>query len=135
MAVKRKFSDEFDDVAPTVRSCTHIVSSRVSLAMQNGKQQKLIPFPNSTELDSDVAMSDASMSDLEPLAIPAHQFHTRLDSDASYASSLTSDSPRDSREYYDCRDALLLRDLNIMILFAQPSIQYSICIRATQTVT
>ncbi|KAI0743329.1 hypothetical protein C8Q80DRAFT_1220371 [Daedaleopsis nitida] len=79
MAIKRKFDDEFDDAAPT-----------------NGKQAKLIPFPNSTDLDSDVAMSDASMSDLEPLAIPTHPFHVRLPSDASYASSATSDSPRNS---------------------------------------
>ncbi|EJF58248.1 hypothetical protein DICSQDRAFT_67478 [Dichomitus squalens LYAD-421 SS1] len=83
MAVKRKFSDEFDDVVRT-----------------NGKQQKLIPFPNSsTELDSDVAMSDASMSDLEPLSIPAHHFHTRLPSDASSASSSTSHSPQNSPFY------------------------------------
>ncbi|PIL33981.1 hypothetical protein GSI_03689 [Ganoderma sinense ZZ0214-1] len=80
MALKRKFSDEFDDAAPI-----------------NGKQQKLIPFPNaSSDLDSDVAMSDASISDLEPLTIPAHHFHTRLPSDVSYASSSTSDSPRNS---------------------------------------
>ncbi|TBU30274.1 hypothetical protein BD311DRAFT_777002 [Dichomitus squalens] len=83
MAVKRKFSDEFDDVVRT-----------------NGKQQKLIPFPNSsTELDSDVAMSDASMSDLEPLSIPAHHFHTRLPSDASSASSSASHSPQNSPFY------------------------------------
>ncbi|KAI0779993.1 hypothetical protein C8Q74DRAFT_732331 [Fomes fomentarius] len=79
MALKRKFSTEFDDVAPT-----------------NGKQQKLIPFPNS-DLDSDVAMSDAS--DLEPLSIPSHPFHIRLPSDASYASSTCSDSPRNSPFY------------------------------------
>ncbi|KAI0744996.1 hypothetical protein C8Q76DRAFT_702076 [Earliella scabrosa] len=79
MALKRKFSAEFDDVAPT-----------------NGKQQKLIPFPTNSDLDSDVAMSDASMSDLEPLTIPTHPFHIRLPSDASYASSATSDSPRNS---------------------------------------
>ncbi|RPD78505.1 hypothetical protein L226DRAFT_598099 [Lentinus tigrinus ALCF2SS1-7] len=79
MALKRKFSAEFDDVAPT-----------------NGKQAKLVPFPNSSHLDSDVAMSDASMSDLEPLSIPAHPFHIRLPSNASYASSASSDSPRNS---------------------------------------
>ena len=101
MAFKRKFSDEFDDVAPIVRHM-HTAYSRVTrltLETQNGKQQKLIPFPNSSELDSDVAMSDASISDLEPLTIPAHHFHTRLPSDASYASSSTSESPRNSRKY------------------------------------
>ncbi|OJT05081.1 hypothetical protein TRAPUB_4146 [Trametes pubescens] len=81
MAFKRKFDAEFDDAAPT-----------------NVKQMKLVPFPHSSDLDSDVAMSDASMSDLEPLSIPAHvyPFHTRLPSNASYASSSASDSPRDS---------------------------------------
>ena len=101
MALKRKFSDEFDDVAPIVRHM-HIAYShvtRLTLDVQNGKQQKLIPFPNSSELDSDVAMSDASISDLEPLTIPAHHFHTRLPSDVSYASSSTSDSPHSSRKY------------------------------------
>ena len=101
MALKRKFSDEFDDAAPIVRHI-HTAYSRVTrltLYAQNGKQQKLIPFPNSSDLDSDVAMSDASISDLEPLTIPSHHFHTRLPSDVSYASSSTSDSPRNSREY------------------------------------
>ncbi|RPD68856.1 hypothetical protein L226DRAFT_472711 [Lentinus tigrinus ALCF2SS1-7] len=31
-----------------------------------------------TNLDSDVAMTDASTSDLEPLSIPAYPFHIRL---------------------------------------------------------
>ncbi|TFK82343.1 hypothetical protein K466DRAFT_500486 [Polyporus arcularius HHB13444] len=79
MALKRKLSAEFDDVPRA-----------------NGKQAKLVPFPNSSDLDSDVAMSDASMSDLEPLAIPAHPYHIRLPSNASYASSASSDSPRNS---------------------------------------
>ncbi|KAL7281065.1 hypothetical protein ACG7TL_004367 [Trametes sanguinea] len=79
MAMKRKFDAELDEATP----------------MQNGKQRKLVPFPQS-EVDSDVAMSDASMSDLEPLCIPTHPFHTRLPSNASYASSATSDSPRNS---------------------------------------
>ncbi|KAI0373535.1 hypothetical protein BV20DRAFT_1100621 [Pilatotrama ljubarskyi] len=77
MAVKRKFDAEFDDAAPT-----------------NAKQSKLVAFPS--DLDTDVAMSDASMSDLAPLFIPTHPFHTRLPSNASYASSSTSDSPRNS---------------------------------------
>ena len=49
------------------------------------------------DLDSDVAMSDAS--DLEPLLIPTYSFHTRLPSNASYASSATSGSPTHSREW------------------------------------
>ncbi|KAI0768836.1 hypothetical protein BD413DRAFT_493769 [Trametes elegans] len=80
MAVKRKFDSEFDDAAPI-----------------NGKQPKLVPFPHS-HVDTDVAMSDA-MHDLEPLLIPAHPFHTRLPSNASYASSSASDSPRNSPLY------------------------------------
>ncbi|CDO71962.1 hypothetical protein BN946_scf184940.g109 [Trametes cinnabarina] len=79
MALKRKFDAELDEATP----------------VQNGKQRKLVPFPQS-HIDSDVAMSDASMSDLEPLCIPIHPFHTRLPSNASYASSATSDSPRNS---------------------------------------
>ncbi|KAH9851420.1 hypothetical protein C2E23DRAFT_860603 [Lenzites betulinus] len=78
MALKRKFDAEFDDAAPA-----------------NRKQSKLVPFPQ-TELDSDVAMSDASMSDLETLYIPTHPYHTRLPSNASYASSSASESPRNS---------------------------------------
>ncbi|KAH9894774.1 hypothetical protein C8Q73DRAFT_789971 [Cubamyces lactineus] len=81
MAVKRKFDAEFEDATPT-----------------HGKQRRLVPFPQ-TEVDTDVAMSDASISDLEPLAIPTHPFHTRLPSNASYASSATSDSPRNSPLY------------------------------------
>ncbi|KAI0666657.1 hypothetical protein C8Q78DRAFT_1072312 [Trametes maxima] len=79
MAVKRKFDAEYDDAAP-----------------MNGKQPKLVPFPHSHDLDSDVAMSDGSMSDLDPICIPAHSFHSRLSSTTSYASSATSDSPRNS---------------------------------------
>ncbi|KAI8994075.1 hypothetical protein BD414DRAFT_513687 [Trametes punicea] len=78
MALKRKFEAELDDAV-----------------YANGKQPKLVPFPQS-DLDSDVPMSDASMSDLEPLLIPTRPFHSRLSSDASYASSATSDSPRNS---------------------------------------
>ncbi|KAI0633853.1 hypothetical protein C8Q77DRAFT_1057037 [Trametes polyzona] len=81
MALKRKFDAEFDDATPT-----------------NWKQAKLVPFPSS-DLDSDVAMSEASMSDLEPLCIPTHSFHTRLPSNASYASSSASESPRNSPLY------------------------------------
>lgn len=100
MAVKRKFSADFDDVAPTVSHSTLACSrvTRLTSALQNGKQAKLVPFPNSSDLDSDVAMSDASMPDLEPLAIPAHPYHIRLPSNASYASSASSDSPRNSRK-------------------------------------
>ncbi|KAH9940406.1 uncharacterized protein BXZ73DRAFT_98842 [Epithele typhae] len=81
MGLKRKFSLEFDDVAPT-----------------NGKQAKLLPFPT-MDLDSDVAMSDGSLSDLDALLIPTFPAHTRHQSDVSYASSATSDSPRHSPFY------------------------------------
>ncbi len=100
MALKRKLSAEFDDVPRTVShiACAYTRVTRLTSALQNGKQAKLVPFPNSSDLDSDVAMSDASMSDLEPLAIPAHPYHIRLPSNASYASSASSDSPRNSRK-------------------------------------
>ncbi|KAF6760050.1 hypothetical protein DFP72DRAFT_94017 [Ephemerocybe angulata] len=68
MALKRKLDVDTDDSAP-----------------MNQKQLKLVPFPNYTE-DEDVAMSDA-----EPLAHT--QFHLRLPSNASSASSSASDSP------------------------------------------
>ncbi|KAI0930537.1 hypothetical protein AcW1_009198 [Taiwanofungus camphoratus] len=65
----------------------------------HAKQPKLVPFPN-CELDTDVAMSDASMSDFEPLSLSIQQpYHLRLPSDASYSSSNASDSPRDCPIY------------------------------------
>lgn len=102
MALKRKFDAEFDDAAPTVSSyriqSRHARQTDAPVCSQNGKQAKLVPFPHSSDLDSDVAMSDASMSDLEPLSIPSHPFHVRLPSNASYASSSASESPRNSRK-------------------------------------
>ncbi|OBZ66983.1 hypothetical protein A0H81_12996 [Grifola frondosa] len=83
MAVKRKFDAELEDA---------------SAPSQNAKQAKLIPFPTS-HLDTDVAMLDASISDLEPLTIPMQSYHNRFPSDASYSSSSASDSPRDSPIY------------------------------------
>ncbi|RXW23378.1 hypothetical protein EST38_g2503 [Candolleomyces aberdarensis] len=68
MGMKRKFDVETEDSAP-VRQ----------------KQLKLFPFPNL------VADEDVSMSDAESL-YPA-QFHLRLPSNASSASSSASDSP------------------------------------------
>lgn len=70
------------------------------MRIQRVKQQKLVPFPG-TEADDDVAMTDASYHHhLEPLFIPMQQpFHTRLPSDASYASSSSGDSPRIPCEY------------------------------------
>ncbi|GBE81059.1 hypothetical protein SCP_0307830 [Sparassis crispa] len=60
------------------------------------KQPRLIPFPN-TEMDTDVVMSDGSISDLEPLYLPVH---SRLPSNASCSSlSSASDSPQDSPIY------------------------------------
>jgi len=87
MAVKRKM--DFEDEA-------------VDMPM-NMKQPKLVAFPN-TELDTDVAMSDASVYQLEPLFIPMQPFHTRLPSNASYSSSTASDSPRDSPAMYPTFD-------------------------------
>ncbi|KAK7685289.1 hypothetical protein QCA50_011652 [Cerrena zonata] len=83
MALKRKLSLDFED----------------DVAYSASKQQKLVPFPSSTELDSDVDMSDDSMSALPPLSIPTQTFHTRLISNASTASSAYSDSPRNSPNY------------------------------------
>ncbi|KAJ2913463.1 hypothetical protein MD484_g6950, partial [Candolleomyces efflorescens] len=68
MGMKRKFDIDSEDIAP-VRQ----------------KQLKLFPFPNF------VADEDVSMSDAESL-YPA-QFHLRLPSNASSASSSASDSP------------------------------------------
>lgn len=82
MAVKRKM--DFDDGAIDMR--------------MNAKQPKLVPFPN-TELDTDVAMSDASVYHLEPLFIPIQPFHTRFPSNASSSSSSPSDSARNSPMY------------------------------------
>ncbi|PCH43894.1 hypothetical protein WOLCODRAFT_26277 [Wolfiporia cocos MD-104 SS10] len=62
----------------------------------NLKQPRLVAFPT-TELDSDVAMSDESH--LEPLFISMPPFHTRLSSNASYISSSASNSPRNSPTY------------------------------------
>ncbi len=118
MALKRKFSDEFDDTNPIVRHMRNTYSrvTRLTLDTQNGKQQKLIPFPHSSDLDSDVAMSDASMSDLEPLTIPAHHFHTRLASDVSYASSSASDSPRNSRKYPPYVQRVAMSCFNVCVI-------------------
>lgn len=66
---------------------------------KNAKQPKLVPFPN-TELDTDVAMSDASVYHLEPLFIPIQPFHTRFPSNASSSSSSPSDSARNSRQLF-----------------------------------
>ncbi|KAH9839428.1 uncharacterized protein C8Q71DRAFT_856043 [Rhodofomes roseus] len=82
MALKRKMDFDDETVQAPVRA----------------KQQKLIPFPNS-EPDNDVAMTDASVYQLEPLLIPMQPFHTRLPSDASYSSSTAGDSPRISPAY------------------------------------
>lgn len=86
MAVKRKFDVDTDDVAQNVRSLT---SSHLSLLnimfLQNAKQLKLIPFPN-TDCDDDVVMFDA-----EPMFPEPH--HTRLPSNVSTTSSNESNSP------------------------------------------
>ncbi|KZT72158.1 hypothetical protein DAEQUDRAFT_763271 [Daedalea quercina L-15889] len=82
MALKRKM--DFDD--------------EVAEVPMRAKQQKLVPFPNS-QPDNDVAMTDASVYQLEPLFIPIQPFHIRLPSDASYSSSTAGDSPRVSPAY------------------------------------
>ncbi|KAH9948985.1 hypothetical protein B0H21DRAFT_197785 [Amylocystis lapponica] len=83
MAVKRKFEYELEAVDVPM----------------NAKQPKLVPFPNSDELDSDVAMSDGSISDVEPLFLSMQSYHSRLPSNASYSSSAASDSPHNSPMY------------------------------------
>lgn len=74
--------------------------------MQNVKRPNLFAFPTS-EVDSDVAMSDASSDAdlLTPLNFaPEHPFHSRLDSNASAFSTSSSEmsslqnSPSSSRE-------------------------------------
>ncbi|KAI0250171.1 hypothetical protein BJV78DRAFT_1128414, partial [Lactifluus subvellereus] len=54
---------------------------------RQSKQLRLVPFP-SYQADTDVAMSDASSSDVSPLEpMISEQHHVRLDSGASTASS------------------------------------------------
>jgi len=70
MAIKRKF--DRDTVAESDR-CS--------------KQLRLVPFPSSYQADADVAMSDAS-SDVSPIEpVTTEQYHMRLDSGVSTASS------------------------------------------------
>ncbi|KAI0071743.1 hypothetical protein K474DRAFT_573571 [Panus rudis PR-1116 ss-1] len=83
MGLKRKLSIDFaDDVA-----C-------------NSKQPRLFAFPSSAELESDVAMSDGSVSELTPLSIPAQSFHSRLVSTASSTSSSAFGDSPDPSPYY-----------------------------------
>ncbi|TFK54514.1 hypothetical protein OE88DRAFT_1724120 [Heliocybe sulcata] len=80
MGMKRKFDAEAVDAFPTT----------------NHKQMKLVPFP-SDESDNDVAMSDASMSDAEPMMDPYH--HIRLPSTASTMSTSSDGSAESPASY------------------------------------
>ncbi|EMD37589.1 hypothetical protein CERSUDRAFT_83332 [Gelatoporia subvermispora B] len=81
MAVKRKFDHDHDDAPASMT-----------------KQPRLVPFPQS-QSDADIDMMDTEVPEMKPLIIPPQPFHTRLPSNASFASSSTLDSPDGSPSY------------------------------------
>lgn len=70
--------------------CASIRSLNTSNALQTTKQLKCIPFPN-YEPDNDVPMSDTS-SESDLVINTTGLFHTRLVSNASTSSSVSSAS-------------------------------------------
>ncbi|KAH8119196.1 hypothetical protein DFH11DRAFT_1540051 [Phellopilus nigrolimitatus] len=80
MAMKRKFDAEFDDA---------------TAHCQVAKQMKFVPFPSSTDVDLDVAMSEAPVTDFDSMHTA---FHSRLPSSASTDSS---DYSSDAASPYD----------------------------------
>ena len=119
MSMKRKLSIDFDDEvtytvrlgrrnAHTPRVLTDGANETSPLfSQQTSKRPNLYAFPTS-EVDNDVAMSDASSDTglLTPLNLtPDRPFHSRLDSNASSISTASSEvsslqnSPSSSREF------------------------------------